>query len=215
MITIRKIIGRQKRRLPNSGQATTELAIFVFIILTAFATFLSYGQNMNQQQDISMHAFRQALNKANADYAGGSGFGGSSYTAMSHIHIVDLFNKYYDGSQRTVVSGGATALWDPDLMNPNRDISAGPNTYVQVDDIETNLGPLGEDESILNISTNHATVAVAASETYRVSSGGVNGTVNASAEEHLDTTIQMESGSNVTISQDNSFPTNDSWSTSW
>ena len=51
-------------KLNKSGQATTELAIFGFVMLIALASLLRYGQIMNQQQEMRMHAFRKALNKA-------------------------------------------------------------------------------------------------------------------------------------------------------
>ena len=204
---MRKIRTRlYKNRL---GQATTELAIFGFILLIAFAGLLKYGQVMNKQQEIRMHAFRQALEKAYYGYGGGSGFGAASYTAIKNVHVVSPFRTYYDGSQRTGVSGGATVMWDPDMMYLEEG-DAQPNSYVEVDGIERNLGT----NSVKELYTNSTVNLGDAVEEYQANAVASTNSDRARTDEHLVTNVATERG-RTAITQDNTYQKNETWVTPW
>ncbi len=194
-------------RLNKSGQATTELAIFGFVLLIALASLLRYGQIMNQQQGMRMHAFRKALNKAYNDYD--SGLGGASYTSLKHMHTASLFSDHYDGSQRSGVSGGATVLWDPDLMYA--DSGDRPNSYVEVDGTEKNLGSARREEIVSD-----STIDVHGVErSYQADGSGSANKTRASTDEYLVTRVKLEDADDVLFEQNNTFSTDETWSTPW
>jgi len=209
-------------------------------MLIALASLLRYGQMMNQQQEMRMHAFRRALNKAYGDYSAG-GFGGASYTSLKHMHTVSLFSDHYDGSQRSGISGGATVLWDPDLMYAGS--GDRPNSYVEVDGIERNLRSARREEIVSD-----STIYVRGVErSYQADGFGSTNNIRAYTEEHLVTRIKMKAAENehgesaiaaattkhgesaiaaatalsseelpdVLIVQDNTFVKDESWITPW
>jgi len=190
------------------GQATTELAIFGFVMLIALASLLRHGQIMNQQQNMRMHAFRKALDKAYSGYD--SSLGGASYSSLKHMHMVSLYRDYYDGSQRAVVSGGATVLWDSDLMYA--DSGDKPNSYVEVDGIEKNLGPDARREEIV---TDSNILMDNIRESYKINDIGLENDLYAEAYEHLTTRVKLDDGSEILFEQDNTFTTDETWNTPW
>jgi len=176
-------------------------------MLIALAGLLRYGQIMNGQQEMRMHAFRRALNKAYNDY--GSGLGGASYTSLKHMHTVSLFSDHYDGSQRSGVSGGATVLWDPDLMYA--DSGDRPNSYVEVDGNEKNLGSARRKEIVSD-----STIYVRNVErSYQTDGSGSANKTRARTDEYLVTRVRLEGEDEVLFEQNNTFSTDETWTTPW
>lgn len=200
---------RLHKKLNKRGQATTELAIFGFVMLIALASLLRYGQLLNQQQELRMHAFRKALGKAYNGYDIG-GFGGASYTSLKNMHLVSVFRDYYDGSQRTTVSGGATVLWDPDLMYA--DSGDRPNSYIEVDGDERNLG---SDARRTEILTDSSVNIVSARQHYEINDSSLTNQIQARITEHLETRVTFEEREDLVFEQDNSYEINETWTTPW
>ena len=204
--------------LNKSGQATTELAVFAFVLLIAFASLLKYGQLMNEQQEVRMHAFRQGLKKAYYDYEDGDGFGGTAYTTIKNVHIVNPFRVFYDGNQRQRLSGGAVLLWDPDIFYIEEDDDqAKPHTYVELDEKEVDIG---KKDKIREIVTNATIDLRYASQNYNLDTSRLTENIQASTDEHLSTKIKLKDEDdnpigNKIIDQYNSYSKDQTWVTSW
>jgi len=215
MMIMRKTISRL---LDRKGQATTELAIFAFVLLIAFASLLKYGQIMNEQQEVRMHAFRQGLKKAYYDYEDGDGFGGSAYTVVKNVHLVNPFRVFYDGNQKQRLTGGAVVLWDPDIMYIEEDDDeAKPHTYVELDEKEVDIG---KEDKVREIVSNTTINLDYARQSYDVDESDLVENIQAHTDEHLSTKIRLKDEDdnpigNKIIDQYNSHSKDTTWVTPW
>jgi len=88
----------------KKAQATTELAIFGSLILVIFGALLSYGQRLNEEQAVTMDAFRYAVQRAGTD----NGF--VDYTVIKNKGLYDLMGSFLN-PQSSSFSGNASILW--------------------------------------------------------------------------------------------------------
>ena len=200
---------RLHKKFNRRGQATTELAVFGFVMLIALASLLRYGQLLNQQQEMRMHAFRKALGKAYDGYGAG-GLGGASYTSLKNMHLVSVFNDYYNGSQRTSVSGGGVVLWDPDLMYA--DSGDKPSSYIEVDGDERNLGT---DARRTEITTGAVIDVASIKQSYHIDSVDLADRIETDINEHLETTVTFENRDDLIFERDNEYKQDETWTTPW
>lgn len=99
-------------RQGEKAQAVVELAVFGSIILMIFGVLLSYIQQFNSQQYISMEAFRRALERSCTYQGETSGGAGASvqYTLVENRRQSDLSGGYRKGSPVTL-SASSNVFW--------------------------------------------------------------------------------------------------------
>lgn len=97
------IRSRNKWASSNQGQASLEMALIGSLILAAMVTLFSYTRRLNDEQRLTMQAFRNALRKAKQCD------GIASYVALEHnrYSVGDFFRR---GSVNTV-SGQGVVYW--------------------------------------------------------------------------------------------------------
>ena len=95
-----------KKRLLRlrSGQAAAEMAIFGSLILICFSVLLTYGQRLDNQQQLKMEAFRKALHKAWERNSA------ASYTLNRDFRFYNLLGKVDEG-QSSRLSSTASVMW--------------------------------------------------------------------------------------------------------
>lgn len=86
------------------AQALAEMAVLGSVVLVIFSMILSYGQRFNEQQALTMDAFRMAL------YKSGNKNSMVSYTIIKHSPFAELFGEF-GKPQVNSISGSASVLW--------------------------------------------------------------------------------------------------------
>lgn len=100
---------RRRRFLSLTGQAATEMAVFGSIILVIFSSLLVYNQMQNEEQYVTMEAFRRALQTANGVKAGDEG-ASVSLNVIQYRRFADVFSNFWQGN-RNMLSAGASVYW--------------------------------------------------------------------------------------------------------
>jgi len=100
-----------KAILNKTGQAATEMAIFGSLILVIFSSLLSFIQRQNEEQYVTMEAFRRALNKANDQSAS------VSLNLIQHRRFADVSGGFFQGN-RNVIGGSSSVFWAVPPVDP-------------------------------------------------------------------------------------------------
>lgn len=102
------------------AQASIEMAIFGSLILAAMVSLFSYSQRLNDEQYLTMEAFRGALREARRVK------GTAQYVSLDHRRYVsgDFFRK----GSRTAVYGSGMVFWGKPDMWPVRN-----NDSIEID----------------------------------------------------------------------------------
>jgi hypothetical protein len=119
----------------KSGQAAVELAIFGTLILLAFSVLLMYGQNLDNQQQVKMEAFRRALQKSYERN------GSVSYTLKKEGRAFNLFSGYAQGQPATSGST-ASVLWQKGQPGGQGTTKSEGYAYNAINDVE--IGSLAD-----------------------------------------------------------------------
>jgi hypothetical protein len=113
----------------QSGQAAVELAIFGSLILLALSVLLMYGQNLDNQQQVKMEAFRGALQKAYQLN------GSASYTLKKEGRIFNLFSGFGQG-QFSTAGSTASVLWQKGMPGDPGNEKTESYAYNVINDME-------------------------------------------------------------------------------
>jgi len=119
----------------KSGQAAVELAIFGSLILLALSVLLMYGQNLDNQQQVKMEAFRRALQKAYERN------GSVSYTLKKEGRSFNLFSGFGQGQSSTSGST-ASVLWQKGMPGDQGSKKSEGYAYNAINDQE--IGSLAD-----------------------------------------------------------------------
>ncbi len=169
-------------RLNNRAQATTELAVFGSLILICLAVLISYGQNLQEQQILQQQAFRKALKKAYNENAF------ASYNIIKNPRTVNLFGNYGEGG-RSSASAGASVAWC--LGAP------AEKSYYEINEDELEL-PSGT--KVTDIE-NQASTSYTGQETIFEDPNAATSTKQGRVTDTITTTIKVDGGSDITITQ--------------